>query len=68
MTQSGGFLGRFLDPLLKNGLPLIKNVIKPLAKSELISLGLTTAASAAYAGIHKKNITIRSSSFVLRFA
>ena len=33
MVQSGGFLGRLLDPLLKTGLPLIKNVIKPLAKN-----------------------------------
>ena len=29
--QSGGFLGRLLAPLLKTGLPLIGNVIKPLA-------------------------------------
>ena len=41
-------------PLLKTGLPLIKNVIKPLAKCVLIPLGLTAAASAADAGIHKK--------------
>ena len=41
-------------PLLKTGLQLIKNVIKPLAKSVLIPLGLTAAASAADAGIHKK--------------
>ena len=54
MIQSGGFLGRFLGPLLKAGLPLIKNVIKPLAKSVLIPLGLTAAASAADARIHKK--------------
>ena len=54
MIQSGGFLGRLLGPLLKNGLPLISNVIKPLAKSVLIPLGLTAAASAADAGIHKK--------------
>ena len=54
MIQLGGFLGRLLGPLLKTGLPLIKNVIKPLAKSVLISLGLTTAASVADAGIHKK--------------
>ena len=47
MIQSGGFLGRLLGPLLKTGLPLIKNVIKPLAKSVLILLGLTAAASAA---------------------
>ena len=54
MIQSGGFLGRLLGPLLKTGLPLIKNVIKPLAKSVLIPLGLTAAASEADAGIHKK--------------
>ena len=54
MIQSGGFPGRLLGPLLKTGLPLIKNVIKPLAKSVLIPLGLTAAASAADAGIHKK--------------
>ena len=54
MIQSGGFLGRLLGPLLKTGLPLIKNVIKPLAKSVLIPLGLTAAASAADAEIHKK--------------
>ena len=54
MIQSGGFLGRLLGLLLKAGLPLIKNVLQPLAKSVLISLGLTKAASAADAGIHKK--------------
>ena len=36
MIQPGGFLGRLLGPLLKTGLPLIKNLIKPLAKSVLI--------------------------------
>ena len=54
MIQSGRRLGRLLSPLLKTGLPLIKNVIKPLAKSLLIPLGLTAAASAADAGKHKK--------------
>ena len=54
MIQSGGFLGRPLGPLLKAGLPLIKNVIKQSAKSVLIPLGLTAAASAADAGIHQK--------------
>ena len=39
--------------MLKTVLPLIKNVIKPLAKSVLIPLGLPTPASAADAGIHK---------------
>ena len=54
MIQSGRFLGRSLGPLLKKGLPLMKNVNKPLAKSVLIPLGLTVAASAADVGIHKK--------------
>ena len=54
MIQSRGFLGRLLGPLLKTGLPLMKNVIKPLAKSVLIPLGLTAAASTADTGIHKK--------------
>ena len=54
MIKSGGFLGRLLDLLLKTGLPLIKNAIKPLAKIVLIPLGLTAAASAADAGILKK--------------
>ena len=53
MIQSGGFLGRPLGPLLKTGLPLMKNEIKPLAKSVLIPLGLSASASAADAGIHK---------------
>ena len=52
--QSGGFLGRLLGPLLKTGLPLIGNVLKPLAKSVLIPLGLTAAASTTDAAIHNK--------------
>ena len=54
MIQTGGFLGRLLGPLLKIGLPLMKSVIKPLAESVLVPIGLTAAASAADAGIHKK--------------
>ena len=33
MIQSRGFLATLLGPLLKTGLTLIKNVIKPLVKS-----------------------------------
>ena len=51
--QSGGFLGRLLGPLPKTGLPLIGNILKLLAKTVLIPLGLTVA-SAADAAIHKK--------------
>ena len=54
MIQSGKFLGRLFGPLLKAGLLLMKNVIKPLAKSVLIPLGLTAAASAGDAGICNK--------------
>ena len=39
--KPGEFLGRLLEPLLKLGLPFMKNAIKPLDKSVLIPLGLT---------------------------
>ena len=54
--QLGGFLGRLLGPLLRTGLPLIKSVIQPLAKSVLIPVGLRAAESAPNPGIHKKNL------------
>ena len=54
LGQSGRFLGRRLGPLLKTGLPLIRKVFKPLAKSVLIPLGLIAAASATDAAIHEK--------------
>ena len=54
IIQSGGFLSRLLGPLLKTELLLIKNVIKSLAKSVLIPLQLTAAASPGDTGIHKK--------------
>ena len=38
IVQSGGFLDTLLGPLLKTGLPLMKSVPKPLAKSVLIPL------------------------------
>ena len=53
MIQSGRRLGRLLNTLLKIGLPFLKNVIKPLAKTVLVPLVLTAATSAADAGIHK---------------
>ena len=58
IIQSGGFLGKLLGPLLKTGLPLIKNIIKSLAKSVLILLGLPAAASAADAGIQEKHLVL----------
>ena len=61
--QSEGFLGRLLGSLLNTGLPLIGNILEPLGKSVLIPLGLTAAAAATNAAIHKKifgsgNITL----------
>ena len=55
MIQSGVFLSRLIGPLLKTGLPLMKNVIKPLAKTVLIPLGLFAAALAVDARIHKRS-------------
>ena len=52
--QSRGFLGRFLGPLLKTGLPLIRNVLEPLAKSVLVPLGLTASTSATDAAVYMK--------------
>ena len=54
IEQSGGFLGRLLRSLLKTWLPLIGNVLKQLAKSALVPLGLTAATSAKDVAIHKK--------------
>ena len=61
--QSGGFLGRLLGQLLKAGLSLMKNVLKPLAKRVLVPLGLTVEASATNAAIH--NVSIWYASFGL---
>ena len=52
--QSGDFLGRLLGPLLTSGLPLIGNVLKPLANSVLTPLGSPLAASVTDASNHKK--------------
>ena len=54
--QSGQFLGRLLGPLLKTGLPLIGNVVKPLYKIVLIPVGLTEAASETDAVVCKKKM------------
>ena len=47
---------RLFGLLLKNGFPLIGNVLKTLAKKVLILLGLKTAASATNAVIYKKMV------------
>ena len=45
IIQSGGLVDIFLEPLLKAGLPLMSNVLTPLDKSVLISLGLVAASA-----------------------
>ena len=65
--QSRAFLGILLRPLLKNGFPLIGKVLKPLAKSVLMPLGLTAAVSGRDAAIHKKMFQIWHASFGLSF-
>ena len=64
---SQGFLGSLLGPLLKTGLSLIKNVIKSLAKSLLIPLGLTAAALAADAGIHNRILRSTNTSLIISY-
>ena len=44
---------------------LIGNVLKPLAKSVLIPLGLTAAASATDAAIHKKMFGSANTTFII---
>ena len=58
MRQSGRFSYRILGKLVKTGLSLIGNVLKPLAKSVLIPLGLITAASATNAAIDRKDLDL----------
>ena len=65
IIQLGGFRGRLLGPLLNTGLPLMKNVTKPLSKNVLIPLGLPAAASAADAGIHKKILGSRTTTLII---
>ena len=60
-VQKDGFF-RFLAPLLKSGLPLLKSVIKPLGM-----LALTVAASATDAVINKKNTWIWKSCNINNF-
>ena len=52
--QSGRFLDRLLDPLLKTKFPLIGSVLKSFAKSVLVPLGLTAVVSAIDVAIHKE--------------
>ena len=54
-SQEGAFLS-FLEPLMTAGLPLIKNVLTPLAKYVLLTIGLT-------ADVFTKDATIQKTIF-----
>ena len=51
MVQLGGFLGKLLGWLIKVCLPLMKNIITSLAKSNLMPLRLMAAGSPTNAAI-----------------
>ena len=65
IIQLSRFLGRLLGPLLQTGLPLMKNVPKPIAKSVLIQLGLTTTTLAEDVVILKKLISARTIAVII---
>ena len=54
IVQIGKHLVVIVAPLLKSVLPLMKKLLKPLAKKVLILLGLTAAASTANTYIEQK--------------
>ena len=60
-SQEVGFLN-FIRIVMTAGLPLMKNVLPPLARIVLIPLGLTVAASATDAAIQKNFFWIRYNS------
>ena len=56
------FLVRLLGRLMKAELPLMKNVLKPLAKSVLAPVGSTAVC---YAGIHKNILGFGKATLIL---
>ena len=51
-SWEGGFLN-FLRQLMSGGLPLMKKILTPLAKNDLVTLGVTAAISATDWAIQK---------------
>ena len=62
IIQSRGFLGRLLGPLLKTGLPLIKNVIKPLAKC-FKSIRISSSSISSRCSYTKENTWLWNNTF-----
>ena len=63
-VQSDGFLEK-LSLLLKTGLPLMKNVLKPLAKSILIVLGLKQQYQQQMQEFIKKILGFRTTTMII---
>ena len=66
-AQPGEFLGRVLGPLRKSGFSLMKTLLKQIARSIFIPLGLTAAASAKDAAIQKKFLDLVYASRYISF-
>ena len=56
IIQSRELLGRLFRPLMRVGIPSMKNILKRLAKGVLKPSGLIAVASAADIGIYKNII------------
>ena len=65
VEKLGGFSVILLGLVLKIGLPLIGDVLRPLAKSVLIPLGLTVAASPTDSAIHKKMFRLGMTTLII---
>ena len=65
IEQSRGFLDRLLGPSQKTGFPLMKNVLKQLAKTLLIPLGLTAVTSATDAAIQKTSFGLGMTTLII---
>ena len=53
MVQFGGLWSKLFGPLIESGFVLIGNVLKPLAKSDLRTIGSTAATLALNTSIEK---------------
>ena len=59
IVQLGGFLGRLLGLLIKTSLPLIKNVLKPSAKSVLIPIRINSITISNRCSYSKENFWLK---------
>ena len=62
--QSRQFLGTIYAPILKFGLSLMEDVLKPLTKSAFLPLGFTAVTSATDTDIQKKIYGSRSTTVI----